>query len=251
MGQLFFILRACLLATVTAGLVLWPVAAHAASVPDRSVELPSFSAKSPSVPVLPKWQSLTPAFPIGPIQIQQNPAPGILAPIGAIGAGTVVPTVLFVSEINQGYEKRRRALQQHPAEFEAKFYGLALVYSTMSVALAPAGASLFYMVGGGRVIRALGGLLFGVLFAIIAVPIGLLIAMALSSSYQNNDSARPGPVYTTFALSMYGTITLGSLAGFFLIGKRKKAPKSKTSIGVAPAWDGHQNRWIPTLSGRF
>jgi hypothetical protein len=253
MAHLDSILTTVLTGMVTAGLISLPVAAHAASCPDRTpIRTAQFEPAKPTTSTLPPWQPMAlPTLPARTGFVQTNKAPGILAPIGAIGAGTVLPSVLFINEINQGYEQRRAALEQHPAEFEAKFYGMALVYSTLSVSLAPAGAGLFYIIGGGPVLRALGGFAFGLVFAVIAIPIGFLTAMALTSSYQNNEEAKPNAVYTTWALSMYGTITAGSLVGFFLIGKRKKDGKPKASVGVAPTWDGHQNRWIPTLSGRF
>ena len=84
----------------------------------------------------------------------------------------------------------------------------------------------------------------------IGVPIGGLLALALTSSYQNNPDASPRAVYTVYALSMYGMTTSMSLVGFFLVGKRKKTRKT-ASLGLQPVQLHKRVALQPTLRVRF
>lgn len=252
---MMILLRTMMLAVVTAGLVLLPCMAHAASHSPSAEPLPIFEA-SPSVHT--SQQSILPAFRPIPLTsdgwkgepLKPKRAPGILAPIGAFAAGTVVPSILMVQDAMDGYELYRAASGLHPAELQPRFHGTALVYSAISVGLAPAGAALMYMIGGGKVLRGLGGGLFGLVFAVIGVPMGGLLALALTSPYQENPEIKPKTVYTVYAVSLYGMTTSMSLAGFFLVGKNKRK-KAKASLGLQPVQRVDRVALQPTFGMQF
>jgi len=235
-------------ALLTAGLIVLPVQAHGGSLSSPPSPTLGFKATASHLPTFAPMDT-QPTDWSGEVERKRNAAP-ILAPIGAFGAGMVVPTVLFVQDAMKSYEPYRVASGLHPAELEPRFHGSALVYSTIAVALAPAGAATFYVIGGGKVTRALGGGFFGLLFAAVGVPVGALMALTLTSPYQDNPEASPKAVYTTYALSMYGTTSAMSLVGFFVIGK-KKNKKTTASFSLQPVRAAERVALRPTLQVRF